>query len=449
MTTTTTTATEGTEDWQKLIDDAQAPQANSLATIRPDQQRWDDNQLAILRQLGVEDATQADVDLFFHYCRTTGLDPFRKQIYMIGRNTKVAEWVEDDRAQNGRRKVERWVTKYTIQVGIDGYRRNGREAAKMLGDTLAFEGPFFTGKDDYIELDDGRVIQRWREVWPEDTPPYAAKFVVIRNGEHFPAIVKYSEFVQTVPMYEGQGQQRQKVGERPNEVWSKSPCNQTAKCSEALAWRRAYPDDFAGLILEDAAQPTVIDQDGNVESESPRRRPGGAGVDGMRAARERREAQRQQPTVVDAEPAEPAPPTPTGNQQTMSPPTRKKWLNRMFQLLNDEGEGDCQDRDDQLIVIVGTAAAAGIPGLALEHRDGLTDDQLRAVVNQMNAWSKGKRLAHEVTEILNKASLAELAAEQAAADAAAAAAEAAADEASENAEADLAAREAGTEGATE
>ena len=284
--------------------EATEAEAKTLATFRPGQQRFDEAQTAILRQLGIEDATQADLDLFFHYCRTTGLDPFRRQIYMIGRNTKVTEWI-DDPDTGRRRKVERFVTKYTIQTGIDGYRRNGREAAKALGDTLSFEGPFFTGEHDYVEFDDGRVVQRWREVWPHSTPPVAAKFVIIRNGEAFPGVVKYSEFVQTVDVWAGQGQDRAKTGEkRPNDMWDRMPCNQTAKCAEALAWRRAYPDDFAGLILEDSAQPTAYDydQDGDGVQDAPperRRRPAGAGVAGMRAAREAREAQRAD--VVDAE----------------------------------------------------------------------------------------------------------------------------------------------------
>lgn len=248
---TTTTKTEAPTDATNLVDDARAAaehaEASSLAVIRPEQQRFDENQKAILRQLGIEDATDGDLDLFFHVCRTTGLDPFRKQIYMIGRNTKVTEWVDDQRGQNGRRKVEKWVTKYTIQTGIDGYRRNVREAAKTLGDEIRLLGPFFTGENDFKVTDDGEVIQLWRKVWPEKRPPHAARFVIIRNGEEFEGIAHFDEFVQTG------------YGDEPNSMWRKMPRNQIAKCAEALAYRRAYPDDLSGLILEDASQPTVID----------------------------------------------------------------------------------------------------------------------------------------------------------------------------------------------
>lgn len=249
-----TTTAEPTVDATNLVDDAQAAaehaDAASLAVIRHDQRRFDEQQVAILRQIGLEDATQGDLDLFFHVCRTTGLDPFRKQIYMIGRNTLVKEWVDDDRAQNGRRQVERWVTKYTIQTGIDGYRRNVREAAKTLGDDLRFEGPFYTGENDFhVNEATGEVIQHWRKVWSFKMPPHAARFVTIRNGEEFEGIAHFDEFVQTG-----------RNGE-PNSMWRKMPRNQIAKCAESLSYRRAYPDDLGGLILEDAAQPTVIDGD--------------------------------------------------------------------------------------------------------------------------------------------------------------------------------------------
>ena len=69
--------------------------------IRPDQEFWDDKQRAALQALGIKEASNADLAVFMHYCQKTGLDPFSKQIYLMGRRTK-----ENDQ----------WVTKQTIQV---------------------------------------------------------------------------------------------------------------------------------------------------------------------------------------------------------------------------------------------------------------------------------------------------------------------------------------------
>lgn len=255
--------------------------ADGLA-ISADQVRFSDMQVATLRQLGIEDAPQGDLDLFFHVCKKTNLDPFRKQIFMIGRNTKVTTY-EPNADGTGQRRVERWVTKYTIQTGIKGYRKRAREVATALGDKIGLDGPYWCGEDG-----------QWREVWPEDKVPTAAKFVVFRNGELFSAVCHFSEYVQTV-----------RIGDNdvPNSMWAKMPRNQIAKCAEAAAYERAYPDDFDGLVLDIAAQPTVIDADGSTagirSSGAPRR-----GLAGARAAVEGRGPSTY---VINADVAEPEP----------------------------------------------------------------------------------------------------------------------------------------------
>lgn len=389
----TETTTKDRVEEENLVDAAARAAAEagakSLATIEPDQQQFTEQQVAILRQLGIEEATQGDLDLFFHYCRTTGLDPFRRQIYMIGRNTKITEWVDDERAQNGRRKQERWVTKYTIQTGIDGYRRNGREAAKRHGDSLAFEGPYWCGEDG-----------EWKEVWPAKTPPTAAKFIVYRNGEPFSAVVHYDEFVQTG--YQGE----------PNSMWAKMPRNQTAKCAEAMAFRRAYPDDFSGLVYEDAAQPTVIDPDGNVEREPEKRRPaGGSGIGGVRAAREARQAaqQRAESEVIDGEvvepepapPAEPAPATqptnvrPTEEMEALRKSARDRLNAAIFATFGELGLNGDDQRADRLVVI------REIVGRDLKSSKELTDDELQQLRNSLISRKQGGTLEADVTEWLN------------------------------------------------
>ena len=87
---------------------------SSDLTITDKQDGFTDNQIAALQQMGVQDASQGDLAVFFHEVQRTGLDPFARQIYMIGRRTKV----------DGQ-----WVTKYTIQTGIDGFRLIARRAA--------------------------------------------------------------------------------------------------------------------------------------------------------------------------------------------------------------------------------------------------------------------------------------------------------------------------------
>lgn len=393
----TTTTDQTTADDTDLLGDAlraeQESAAKSLATIQPTQQRFTDDQVAILRQLGIEDATDGDLNLFFHYCRTTGLDPFRKQIYMIGRNTKISEWV--DQPSGGRTKVEKWVTKYTIQTGIDGYRRNGREAAKRLGDELRFEGPLFTGESDFHVTDDGQVIQHWREVWPKGKPPHAAKFVIYRNGEPFEGVAHYDEFVQTF----GNG------GE-PNSMWAKMPRNQIAKCAEALAWRRAYPDDFAGLILEDSAQPTVIDQDGNVERRGARRAPKATTTTVDEIFTEPAEApqdaevveQEPQPTLDDLPADDGVAPEPQTAPAPAKSARRKAAEKRVFTLIGDIKPP--VDRDDRI-----TIYRSILKRDEITSTDDLSDADLKKVGDKLYTWSDDGDLDAQVRDLLNAADL--------------------------------------------
>jgi phage recombination protein Bet len=400
----TDTTTAERVDEENLVDAAhraaEEAQHKQVATVTPAAQGFEEFQLAVRRMLGLEDASEGEMRLFWHLSQKSGLDPFNKEIYMIGRNTEVGmyEPVDSNEPDGPKRKVMRWVTKYTTQVGINGFRKRAREISDSKGIKLGMGEALWCGEDGV-----------WREVWPEKKSPTAAKFTVFRDGEPFSFVAHYDEYVQNTG------------GGEPNSMWKKMPRNQTRKCAEAGAIQMAFPDELGGLILEDAAQPDIIDQDGNLETPQQRRRPTGSGVDGMRAAREAREAQQQpQPTVVDAEPSEPAPTpaepptTPAAPKPPISPANRQKWLNSLSRLFK---QGDCEDRTDQLIVIRGAAKAYAEandqpdPNVQLEHRDDISDDQLYAVVTQLNHWNKEKTLASRVTELLNLASIDELNAE--------------------------------------
>ncbi len=176
--------------------------STSELAIREEQEAWTSNQIAALRQLGLQSAPDADLTLFFHLAKRSGLDPFARQVYMIGRNDSRSGTV-----------------KFTIQTGIDGLRLVAHRAAERAGHSLGYEETLWCGQDG-----------AWVDVWLTDAPPVAAKVVVLRNGQRFPAVAKWSEYAQpTSPM------------------WKKMPALMLSKCAEALALRKAYPQDLTGL----------------------------------------------------------------------------------------------------------------------------------------------------------------------------------------------------------
>lgn len=185
--------------------------------VRPDQAWWEPRQLAALRALGLDGVPQEDLQAFLHVCQKSGLDPISREIYLIGR------WDKD--APNN--------TRYTVQTGIDGYRH----IAERTGEYAGKEGPWWCGPNG-----------NWTDVWLEDEPPKAARVTVYRrdSGERVPftATVTYREFV---AMYKDRRTNEMK----PMPMWQKMPSHMLAKCAEALALRKGFPRQLAGLYAQE------------------------------------------------------------------------------------------------------------------------------------------------------------------------------------------------------
>jgi phage recombination protein Bet len=188
--------------------------------LRPDQTEWTPMQEAALAQLGLKDAPPGDRMVFLHQCQRTGLDPFARQIYMIGRQDRTG-------------------TKWTIQTGIDGFRAVAEEHPEYEGQTpIEWCGP------------DGV----WTDVWLSSTPPAAARCGVLRSDKREPirAVVLFREFAQ----YKNDGSL--------TTMWKTKSAHMLGKCAEAGALRKAFPQRLSGIYTEDEAgsldrqAPTVV-----------------------------------------------------------------------------------------------------------------------------------------------------------------------------------------------
>lgn len=256
-----------------------------------DENTWTDTQRALIVAMGliwtdkqsgqVTLAPRHVVEAFLYTCRRSGLDPLAKQVYSIAR------W---DSQSGG--------PKWTTQTAIDGFR------------VIAERHGQYAGQGDVQWLtDDGR----WVDVFVPNAGgmgahPLAARATVLRHD--------FAQPLRAIALWDAYA--------AGGSFWAGAKgVAQLAKCAEALALRKAFPQDLSGLYTSDEMEQASAD------TAQPAALPAGTGGN------------------VQAQPAQQHRPQPSAAVREVDPGEQQAWWDRMRALTfkGKRGSGDGGARD--------------------------------------------------------------------------------------------------------
>jgi len=171
-----------------------------------------DIQLLISANVLPKDIPKEMVAFFMAFCKQTNLNPFKRQVYIVPRFSKTKGMT------------------YTIQTGIDGYR------------AIADRTGLYAGNDD--------------AVYDNEEKPTRATVTVYKmvHGIRclFTATARWEQYYPS--------------NETAQFIWNKMPHLMLGKCAEALALRKAFPNELSGTYTdEEMQQANTIDINSQIE----------------------------------------------------------------------------------------------------------------------------------------------------------------------------------------
>jgi phage recombination protein Bet len=172
---------------------------------------YDDRKMReTLRQTVAAGATNEELELFCQVCKSSGLNPFKKEVWFIKSKSYT------------KRNGDRVDGKVQIQTGINGFYEIANRNPQYDG-LENEEGPLRE-----IEIEKGKTVK---------APEYVIARVY-RKDRTRPQVAKayWDEYAGELINSYGNVQ-----------TWGKKPILMLTKCADALALRKAFPQELSGL----------------------------------------------------------------------------------------------------------------------------------------------------------------------------------------------------------
>jgi phage recombination protein Bet len=176
-----------------------------MQSLQNQSNNFSEDQIKLIKSQVSPKATTDELALFLYVAKRSGLDPLTRQVYAIHRNVKNSSG--------------NYEPKMTIQTSIDGFR----VIAQRSGDYAGQSEPEFV-------MDGNKIVSAKIKVY---------KF---RGNERYAVAVGIAYWNEYVP---NPGQ---------DAMWKKMPHTMIAKVAEAIALRKAFPQDLSALYTVDEMQ---------------------------------------------------------------------------------------------------------------------------------------------------------------------------------------------------
>jgi len=208
----------------------------------------EDETITVLQSSLYPGAATESVKMVLGYCKAAGLDPFQKPIHI------VPLWDS---------KLKR--NKDVIMPGIGLYRTQAARSGSYAGVTEPEFGPEVTETFPEESGYEGKRIPEMTVTYPASCKVIVKRLMPDGQIAEFAATERWKENYATAG----------KASKQPNSMWARRPYAQLAKCAEAQALRKAFPEVGSAPTADEMEGKEIdmgtIDRDtGEVKTKEPK-----------------------------------------------------------------------------------------------------------------------------------------------------------------------------------